>query len=110
MDHILCPEDSLVRYISKLGEYPEALQVLLTLLRDSGVAHKVAANAGQYQQSLAPGRSYQLLRLHIDPALELVPEISGHRLMVAIRLMRQDEEGRLKLALQDASFELTLCT
>ncbi|OJX35382.1 MAG: Trk system potassium transport protein TrkA [Burkholderiales bacterium 68-12] len=27
VDHILCPEDSLVRYIAKLVEYPEALQV-----------------------------------------------------------------------------------
>ena len=61
-------------------------------------------------QRLPNGRSYQLLRMRIDPSLGLIPEISGHRLMVAIRLMRQDEEGRLKLALQDASFELTLCT
>ena len=27
VDHILCPEDSLVRYIAKLVEYPGALQV-----------------------------------------------------------------------------------
>jgi len=27
VDHILCPEDSLVRYIAKLVEYPDALQV-----------------------------------------------------------------------------------
>jgi cell division protein ZapD len=87
----------------------EALQVLLSLLRDSGVPHMVAASGGQYQQSLAPGRSYQLLRLQIDPALQLVPEISGHRLMVLIRLMRQDTDGRLKPTSADASFELTLC-
>jgi cell division protein ZapD len=41
---------------------------------------------------------------------ELVPEISGHRLMVSIRLMRQDLEGRLKPLGEDASFELTLCS
>jgi cell division protein ZapD len=39
-----------------------------------------------------------------------VPEISGHRLLVAIRLMRQDGDGRLKPSGADASFELTLCT
>ncbi|HEY1092587.1 MAG TPA: cell division protein ZapD, partial [Burkholderiaceae bacterium] len=48
-------------------------------------------------------------RMKIDPSLGLIPEISGHRLLVSIRLMRQDEEGRLKLATQEASFELTLC-
>ena len=71
--------------------------------------HKVAATAGQFQQSLPPGRVYQLLRMRIDPSLGLIPEISGHRLMISIRLMRQDEEGRLKLAQEDTSFELALC-
>jgi cell division protein ZapD len=99
----------LVQWSSSLMPLAEALQVLLKLLRDSGVPHKVAASAGQYQQSLPPGRSYQLLRLHIDAAAQLVPEISGHRLMVLIRLMRQDAEGRLKPSGSDASFELTLC-
>jgi len=28
VDHVICPEDSVVRYISKLIDYPEALQVL----------------------------------------------------------------------------------
>ena len=69
----------------------EALQVLLGLLRDSGVPHKVAASGGQYQQSLPAGRSYLLLRVRIDPAEQLVPEISGHRLMV---LGAPDAPGR----------------
>lgn len=87
----------------------EALQVLLGLLRDSGAPHKVAATAGQFQQSLPAGRVYQLLRMRIDPSLGLIPEISGHRLMVSIRLMRQDDEGRLKLTTEDVGFELALC-
>ena len=99
----------LARWAAPLMPFAEALQVLLGLLRDSGAPHKVAASAGQYQQSLAAGRSYLLLRVHIDPAHELVPEISGHRLMVLIRLMRQDAEGRLKPSNSDAGFELTLC-
>jgi cell division protein ZapD len=40
---------------------------------------------------------------------DLVPEISGHRLMVSIRLMKADAEGRLRPANEDASFELSLC-
>lgn len=102
--------NDLMQWTQSLMPLAEALQVLLGLLRDSGAPHKVAAQAGQYQQSLPAGKTYQLLRLRIDPSLGLVPEISGHRLMVNIRLMRQDEEGRLKPAQQDASFELTLCS
>ena len=87
----------------------QALQVLLGLLRDSGVPHSVVAPAGQYQQSLTQGRMYQLLRVRLDAAVDLVPEISGHRLMVSVRMMRQDAEGRLKPSTADATFELTLC-
>jgi cell division protein ZapD len=87
----------------------EALQVLLGFLRDSGTAQRVVAIGGQYSQSLPAGRVFQLLRVRIDPALLLVPEISGHRLMVLVRLMRQEADGRLRSHNEDASFELTLC-
>lgn len=101
--------NDLMQWTQSLMPLAEALQVLLGLLRDSGSPHKVAAVAGQFQQNLGAGRSFQLLRMRIDPSLGLVPEISGHRLMISIRMMRQDEEGRLRPAPQDVSFELTLC-
>jgi cell division protein ZapD len=99
----------LMNWALTLMPMAEALQLLLGLLRDSGAPHKVAATAGQFQQSLPAGRVYQLLRMRIDHSLGLIPEISGHRLMISIRLMRQDEEGRLKLAAEDSGFELALC-
>ena len=99
----------LMQWISTLMPLAEALRVLLDLLRDSGVPHKVVAVGGQYQQSLPAGRVYQLLRVRMDEGADLVPEISGHRLMVMVRLMRQDADGRLKPSGGDSSFELTLC-
>lgn len=99
----------LLQWIATLTPLAEALAVLLGLLRDAGVPHKVVAVGGQYQQSLPQNKVYLLLRLRIDSALELIPEISGHRLMVSIRFQKADAEGRLKPATEDASFELTLC-
>lgn len=99
----------LMQWASTLMPMAEALSVLLGLLRDAGVPHKVVAPLGQFQQSLPQGRVYQLLRLRLPDGHDFVPEISGHRLMVSIRLMRQDAEGRLRPAGEDASFELTLC-
>lgn len=96
-------------WIATLTPLAEALSVLLGLLRDAGVPHKVVTQGGQYQQSLPAGRVYQLLRVRIDGSQQIVPEISGHRLMVMVRLMRQDAEGRLKPAAVDTTFELTLC-
>ena len=99
----------ILQWIGSLMPLAEALQVLLGLLRDAGVPHKVVAVGGQYQQSLSQGKTYLLMRVRLDVGEDIVPEISGHRLMVSVRLMRQDAEGRLKPNPVDTSFELTLC-
>ena len=100
----------LLGWVATLAPLAEALHTVLHLVRDAGVAHKVVFTAGQFQQSLPPGRSYQLLRLRIDGADDLVPEITGHRLMVTVRLMRVDSDGRLRPAALNRPFELTLCS
>jgi cell division protein ZapD len=100
---------NLTQWVSTMMPLAQALQVMLQLLRDSGVRQKVMATGGQFQQSLPPGKVYQLLRVRLDPATELIPEISGHRLMVSVRLMRAEADGRLRPSHEDASFELALC-
>lgn len=99
----------LQRWTTTLMPLAQALTVMLGLMRDSGSPHMVVAAGGQYQQSLSQSRSYSLLRVRIDGAAGLVPEISGHRLMVSVRWMRQDAEGRLRNCPEDTGFELTLC-
>lgn len=100
----------LQQWAASLVPVADAVNLLLMLLRDSGVPYKVAAESGQFQQTLNAAKAPLLLRLRIDPALGLVPEISAHRLMVCVRLMRADAEGRLKLASgEDVPFELRLC-
>lgn len=99
----------LTRWTTSLMPLAQALQVLLGLLRDSGVTQRMHAAAGQFQQRLPEGKSYHLLRLHLNPDSGLVPEISGHRLLVSVRMLRADAEGRLRPAAEDADFELTLC-
>ena len=100
----------LQRWVQVLVPLAEAISLLMKMMRDSGSPHKVIAPAGQFQQNLPQGRTYQLLRLAIDPMLGLIPEISGNRLMLSVRLLRQGDDERLHPAQDDASFELTLCT
>ena len=100
----------LMQWISTLTPVAAALNVLLGLLRDAGVPQRVVARGGQFQQSLPQGKTYQLLRVRLDDGLGMLPEISGHRLMVSIRLMRADAEGRTKPVTDDQPFELTLCS
>ena len=99
----------LVRWTDTLAPLSISLHLLLGLLRESGVPHKVVANGGQYQQSLPTARTYRLLRVKLPREADLVPEISGHRLMVSIRLMKADGEGRLRPFTEDCAFELALC-
>ena len=91
------------------GPLAQAIQLLLQMLRESGSSQKVMANGGQLQQNLPQGRTFQLLRLKIDPLLGITPEISCNRLLVVIRMMRQQSDGKLVATTDDVPFELALC-
>lgn len=93
-----------------LAPLENGIRLLLSILRQSGSPQKMVAHAGQFQQNLPSTKTYQLLRMRIQSSLGLIPEISGNRLIVLIRLMQQDETMRLISSVQDAAFELTLCS
>lgn len=99
----------LERWVAPLAPLAESIGLLLKMLRDSGSAQKVVAPGGQFQQNLPQGRTFQLLRLRLDPSQGWTPEISGNRLMVSVRLMRRGDDDRLHPAQEDGAFELTLC-
>jgi cell division protein ZapD len=103
-------QSDLRRWSEPLTPLANAIHLLLKILRESGSAQKMMAAGGQFQQNLPQGKPYQLLRMRIDSSLDLIPEISGNRLIVMIRLMRQDNEERLHPSAEDAAFELTLCS
>ncbi len=100
----------LSRWVAKLLPLADSVQMLLKLIRESGAPQKVIANAGQFQQNLPQGRTFQLLRLALDANLRQIPEISGNRLMVSIRFMQHEADDRLHASAQDVTFELTLCS
>lgn len=103
-------QTDLVRWSETLAPLAESIHLLLKLLRDSGAPQKVVAIGGQFQQNLPQGRTFQLLRLSLDPNLRLIPEISGNRLMVSIRMMRHESDDRLHTVTEDGAFEVTLCS
>jgi cell division protein ZapD len=100
----------LERWASTLAPLVRALRVLLGLVRESAAPQRVHAPEGVFQQRLPEGKSYNLLRLEVDTTGGRVPEISGHRLLVSIRMMRPDAEGRLRPDGEAANFDLALCT
>lgn len=100
----------LKRWIEGLLPLAESVGLLLKLLRDSGVPQKVLCAGGHYQQNLPQGRSFQLMRLRIDPALGLFPEVSGNRLVISVRLMTLVDGQRVQSSSEDAPLEITLCS
>lgn len=101
--------EDLKQWSAPFGPLAQSIQLLLQMLRESGSSQKVMATAGQLQQSLPQGRSFQLLRLKIDPSLGITPEISCNRLLVVIRMMRQTSDGKLGATTEDVPFEMSLC-
>lgn len=99
------------RWVTSLVPMAEAITLLLQILRDTVKPKMVLAGGGQLQIALPQhGRTAQLLHLRLDESLQLVPEVSGNRLAVSVRLLRQNVEGKLSAAREDASLELALCS
>ena len=96
-------------WMASLMPLAEAVSLLLRLVRNSGTAQKVLTCAGAYQQVLPQGRTFQLLRLRLNSALGLIPEISCTHLMVSVRLLCRASNGRLQTCRDNSMFELTLC-
>jgi cell division protein ZapD len=102
-------QTDLAQWAQTFAPLADSVALLLGMLRDSGVAQKVVAEGGQFQQRVPNGKVYTLLRMRIDDSTGLIPEISANKLMVSVRLMRQGQDERLHAAAETSSFELALC-
>jgi cell division protein ZapD len=102
-------QTDLMQWAASLEPLKRAVALLMKLMRDAGAPQKVMVNSGQFQLNLPQGRTYLLVRLGLDENLGLSPEMSGNRMMVSIRLMRQGEDKRAHLTSDDTTMELTLC-
>ena len=98
----------LTRWMSSLMPLHAGISMVMRLLRESGQPTKAIAPQGAYQQMLA-GKTYQLLRVWVDEAAGVFPEISANKYMVWIRYSSQDGEQRPQAVARDVAFKMTLC-
>lgn len=100
----------LMQWVEPLQPLVDALRVLLGMARQAGTPQRVVTQGGLYQQNLASPRPAQLLRLWMEPGTEpCYPEISAHRLLVSVRLMKLDDEGKSRPAKVDTTLEIAVC-
>ena len=100
----------MAHWLRPLEPIMACVRLLMRLLRDTEVAQKVMTQEGVYQQSLSANKNYQLLRISMQPNMQLVPTVSAHRLMVTIRMMRREGEKMLHAGNVQVGFELALCS
>lgn len=88
----------------------DGIHLFLSLLRGSCDPQPVTATAGFYHYSAATtNRHIQMLRIHIDPALALFPEVSGHKQRFYIRFMEARHNELPIQTTEDITFALTCC-
>ncbi len=95
-------------WFSPLTPLLNAISMVLRLLRDSGTQMTMVAESGSYQQMLQ-GKTYQMLRLSLNSALNAIPEASANKYMLWVRFTSQDGDMKPRPIDSDIPFELTLC-
>ncbi|MDL2285036.1 cell division protein ZapD [Oxalobacter sp. OttesenSCG-928-P03] len=101
-------QQDIENWFAPLTPLLNAISMVLRLMRDSGTQLTIVAQSGSYQQMLQ-GKTYQMLRLSLDPALNAIPEASANKYMLWVRFTSQDGDMKPKPIDSDIPFELTLC-
>jgi cell division protein ZapD len=85
------------------------LEIVLSLLRESGKENHLTAHHGNFQQ-MQGGRMAQMLRICMDESLPCVPEISANKYALNIRFVAADYAAKTTLFDQDVEFDLIFCS
>lgn len=96
------------RWITPFLPLYKGLALILRLLRDSGDVVDLVARQGAYQEMLG-GKVFQLLRVWVDAALNIFPEMSANKYVIWVRFASQDCELKPQPVTSDVSFKLARC-
>ncbi|NYT37619.1 cell division protein ZapD [Allopusillimonas soli] len=96
------------RWITPFLPLYKGLALILRVLRDSGDVADVAAREGAYQEMLG-GKIFQLLRVWVDEAHNIFPEMSANKYVIWVRFATQDRELKPQPVTTDVAFRLARC-
>ncbi len=95
-------------WISPMLPLYKGVALTLRLLRDAGEPVDLVARQGAYQEMLS-GKTFQLLRVWLDDAQNLFPEMSANKYVIWVRFAAQDTEMRPQPVTRDVAFRLARC-
>jgi cell division protein ZapD len=95
-------------WLAPLLPLDEGIALVMRLLRQSGEQQQAVAQQGAFQQMLG-GKSYQLLRVWLDPELGVFPEMSANKYMAWVRFSEQTGQSKPQHVQRDVPFRYALC-
>lgn len=101
-------QSDLAAWVAPFKPTYDSLSIILRLLRESTQRSMLTAHGGSYQQPLA-GKTYQMVRVRLDPQTGAIPEISANKYLLWIRFTTRDGDVRARPADASIDFELGLC-
>ena len=101
-------EQDLKQWIEPFLALYSSLALILRLLRQSAEPVALQAEHGAYQEMLG-GKTFQLLRVWVDPDLGVFPEMSANKYVIWVRFSTTDQELRPQPANHNVSFQLSRC-
>lgn len=98
------------RWMKNLRPLCDSIAELLWLIRESGHVSEQVATNGVFQHGMVGEGVAGLLRVTLQPGVDLYPEISGSHHRFTIRFMQwPDAMERPRQANKDVRFRLTIC-
>ena len=100
----------LAHWLGHFNAIGQAIQLILSLTRDSTPMKPAYAQGGVYQQTLDPTLPCQLIRIGLPATLDCFAELSGGRHRFTARFMEfSTAEDRARQTDQDVEFDLACC-
>jgi len=98
----------LQQWVAPLMPLQRCMALILRLLRDAGQPSDHQAEQGAYQEMLG-GKSFQMLRVWVDPKLFVFPEISANKYVIWVRFSMLDNDFKAHPAGCTIAFRLARC-
>ena len=96
-------------WLSEFDIVQSVVNVILEIVRGSGIAENKLAHDGFYQEAIDPKAPCQLIRVAIPREYDTYPEISSGRHRVSIRFAQSNLADRPSQYGEDVPFSLSYC-
>ncbi len=87
----------------------KAIEIILQMLRGSGIKHSLTAIQGSYQEMLSGAKPAQMLLIQLADNLTCYPDVSANKYAINIRFNSFTDNHKALLTQHDIPFKLTLC-